>query len=225
MKGYSQFCPVAKAAEIITMRWTPLVLRELMCGGKRFSDLRRGLRQMSPSLLSKRLKELEHHGIVERLTVEGETAGHYTLTESGHQLRPVIEALGAWGHRWSRSQVGDEDLDAGLLMWDMRRRLSCNGLPVKRLVVHFEMMDAPAAQRRWWLVFDDEVDLCLQNPGYDVDVEVTSDLRTMVDVWLGHTDTRAALRSQTMELTGNRANVRAFKSMFKSPFVPTAAHA
>lgn len=213
-KGYGQFCPVAKAAEIVAERWTPLVLRELMYGSRRFSDLRRGVPLMSPSLLSKRLKELEHHGLVEH---EGEGgASSYALTEAGLALQPVIQMLGLWGHRWARSRIGDDDLDAGLLMWDVRRRIDPARLPDARVVILFELLDAPANKRRWWLVIEGgEVDLCLKPPGYDVDLTVTSTVRAMVDVWLLYTPLAAALRAGDIRVTGSRALARTMPDWFR----------
>jgi DNA-binding HxlR family transcriptional regulator len=219
MKGYGQFCPVAKAAEIVAERWTPLVLRELMTGSRRFSELRRGLSQMSPSLLSKRLKELEAYGIIEKSKIEGQRAWEYELTHSGRQLQPIIEMMGAWGHRWARSHIGPQDLDAGLLMWDVRKRITRDGLPEGEHVIHFELLDAPAEHRRWWLVMGEEIDLCLRNPGQEVDLEIVSNLETMVNVWLGYTDVNHALGSKSLQCSGQRQLIRAFPRWFRSPYL------
>jgi len=114
--GYNQFCPVSMAAEIICSRWTLLVLRELVMGSTRFNELRRGLPNMSPALLSKRLKELEAAGIVTRGVAEREGGGReYHLTEAGAELRPIIEAIGVWGHRWVTTEATLKNLDANLL--------------------------------------------------------------------------------------------------------------
>src|SRR5262245_1915603 len=129
--SYGQFCPVAMAAEVVCSRWTALVLRELMCGSTRFNDIRRGVPRMSPTLLSKRLKELERAGIVE-IRATGSGTVEYHLTESGEDLRSVIMNLGIWGQRWVEAQVTLKNLDPSLLMWDMRRGLNPSPIPPRR---------------------------------------------------------------------------------------------
>jgi DNA-binding HxlR family transcriptional regulator len=211
-RGYGQFCPVAKAAEILTERWTPLVVRELLAGSNRFNDLRRGVPLMSPSLLSSRLKSLERAGVVERHPVDGGRGWEYHLTAAGRELEPIIELLGAWGHRWVTHDLAKEDLDPALLMWDIRRTVKPEELPARdRVVVLFEYWGVPAKRRRWWLVFDrGEVDLCLTPPGHAVDVTVSSHIRTMTEVWLGHQELSRALRSGDLTLQGPAVLTRRF---------------
>ena len=201
--SYQQFCPVAMAAEIICTLWTPLVLRELISGSTRFNDLRRGLPRMSPALLSQRLKELEAAGVVAR-----DAGGtDYRLTKSGRELEPLIMALGHWGHRWIEQDVSLENLDVSLLMWDMRRNLNATPLPQKRSVIQFQYPELPAARRHWWLLVDPKsgVDLCSIDPGFDVDLYVSTDLHTMTAIWMGFETVRAALRAQKILLTGERS--------------------
>lgn len=223
MKSYGQFCPVAQAAEVVTERWTPLVLRELLLGSKRFGDLKRGIPTMSPSLLSARLKQLEDAGIVRR-EATGASA-EYHLTEAGLELRPVIEQLGVWGERWTR-KLTPETLDAGLLMWDLRRRIDLSLVPNRRVVLSFELRGAPSGQRDWWLVIEKGgVDLCLFPPGHPVDVTLKSDLLTMAQVWMGDIRWADALRSKKLVLEGDRALVAAIpKWLLRSAFadVPRA---
>jgi DNA-binding HxlR family transcriptional regulator len=212
-RRYGQFCPVAKAAEIVAERWTPLVLRELMCGSQRFNDLRRGLPLMSPSLLSQRLRELESAGILERQRSGTGKGWTYHLTEAGRELRPVVETLGRWGHRWVAQELARDDLDPSLLMWDVHRRIDLSAVPVTRAVVRFELTGAKRGMRRWWLVMDGargEVDVCLKDPGFEVDLSVSSSLRTMVDVWLGYTPVRQAVTRGEVTLEGRRDLVRTF---------------
>ena len=111
MKGYGQFCPVAKAAEIVAERWTPLVLRELVCGSHRFSHLHRGVPLMSRTLLAQRLAQLEDAGIVRSAPRTKGRGREYFLTPAGEELRPLIDTLGEWGQRWARRQVSADDLD------------------------------------------------------------------------------------------------------------------
>src|SRR3990172_1670046 len=148
MKGYGQFCPVAKAAEVLGDRWTLLVVRELLCGSRHFNDLRRGVPLMSPSLLSQRLKQIERAGIIEREPDRQNKQGMvYQLTAAGHELTPVVMMLGNWGKRWARSDLKREDLDPALLMWDMHRRLNTENLPTQRTVLQFEFRDVNTAKR------------------------------------------------------------------------------
>jgi DNA-binding HxlR family transcriptional regulator len=181
--GYQQFCPVAMAAELLCTRWTVVLLREMLAGSTRFSDLRRGLPKMSPTLLSQRLKELEAAGIVERRELE------YHLTESGRDLRPVVEAMGFWGQRWVEASLSLRNLDPSLLMWDMRRNLDPTPLPGRRTVIQFQYPELPVSRSNWWLIVEPpgEVDLCSIDPGYDVDLHVSTDLRTMTAIWMGIT--------------------------------------
>src|SRR5262245_30964469 len=157
MKGYGQFCPVAKAAEIFAERWTPLVLRELLCGSHRFSDLHRGVPLMSRTLLAQRLAQLEDAGIVRSAARAKGRGREYFLTPSGEEFRPVIEGLGEWGQRWARRQVSAEDLDPGLLMWDIRRRVNIDRLPDRRVVVRFDFRAVLRTLRRptsFWLILE-----------------------------------------------------------------------
>lgn len=222
MKGYGQFCPVAKATEVVGERWTPLVLRELFCGSRHFNALRRGVPLMSPSLLSQRLKSLERAGILTR--GRDGTRTTYALTEAGRELWPLIETLGAWGQRWARSQLEEGDLDAGLLMWDIRRNVDPTRLPPGRSVVQFAFADVAGPDRTYWLVGDEgEVELCLKDPGYEVDLYVASDLATLTAVWLGDLPLAEALDAERLQLDGARAHRESFRGWFAlSPFAGVA---
>jgi DNA-binding HxlR family transcriptional regulator len=206
ISGYGQFCPVAKAAEIVAERWTPLVLRELLCGSHRFNDIHRGVPLMSKSLLSKRLRELEHAGLVEhRLKADDEHHGYY-LTQAGEALRPIIEALGVWGHLYVRSTFDDRDLDPSLLLWDMRRWIPPALFQDGRVVIEFEFLEQPVNKRRWWLLKEagsDELDLCLHHPGFDVDLLVSTNLKTLSRIWVGDLDALQALESEALQLEGS----------------------
>src|ERR1041384_5808451 len=157
--SYRQCCPVAKAMELLDERWTLLIVRELVAGSERFNDLRRGVPRMSPTLLSKRLGQLVRAGVIDRRDDGGEV--RYTLTPAGRELQPVVEALGVWGIRWI-GEIGDEDLDPKLLLWDMHRNVDHGRLPAGRSVVAFHFTDVgPPNQAYWWLVLTpDEVDIC-----------------------------------------------------------------
>lgn len=205
--GYSQFCPVSMAAEIICSRWTLLVLRELVLGSTRFNELRRGLPSMSPALLSKRLKDLEAAGIVMRVAERESGVQEYRLTEAGLELRPILEAIGVWGHRWVTTEATLKNLDGNLLMWDIRRNINTDPMPPRRNTIQFIFNDRPAPERNYWLIVEpgNDVDLCLVDPGFDVDLYVSTDLRTLTEIWLGYVTVRTASDDGRLVLTGDRA--------------------
>jgi DNA-binding HxlR family transcriptional regulator len=203
--SYGQFCPVSMAAEIVCNRWTALVLRELLCGTTRFNDLRRGVPRMSPSLLSKRLKELEEAGVIS-VTPSGQPGVmDYRLTAAGEDLRGVIMQLGFWGQRWVESSLSLKNLDPSLLMWDMRRNLQPTPLPRRRTTINFIYPELSADRKSWWLVIDGEkVDLCLTDPGYDVDLYVSCPLRVMTAVWMGIAKLRTEVDAGRIHITGDK---------------------
>lgn len=213
--SYGQFCPVAMASEILNERWTPLVLRELLCGSTRFNELRRGLPRMSPSLLSSRLKRLERTGILERHE-RAEGGPEYRLTTAGEELRPIVEALGAWGQRWAQADMRPEHLDATLLLWDMHRRLCSDRLPDRRVVVELHVRGSADGRTHYWLVLDGgRADLCLFDPGHDVDLVVEAPVDALVAWWSGTADLRRLVRGGTVAVTGPRALARAFPDWFR----------
>jgi DNA-binding HxlR family transcriptional regulator len=198
--------------ELLDERWTLLVIRELVLGSERFNDLRRGLPRMSPTLLSRRLQQLERAGIVER-RVDGNDV-RYNLTDAGQELLPVVEAVGTWGVRWI-GELGDVDLDPKLLIWDMHRNVDAAAIPSGRTVVQFRFPDAPRGQRDFWIVLkQEEVDVCDFDPGFDVAVSVSSSLRTLTEVWRGDLGWSDALRSGSLEVQGPESMRRAVPSWF-----------
>lgn len=218
--GYGQFCPVAMASEVVCSRWTPLVLRELMSGSARFNDLRRGVPRMSPTLLSKRLKELEQAGVIETRATGQAGIVEYHLTQAGLELRPIVMALGVWGQRWVESQLSLKNLDPSLLMWDMRRSLDLTPMPPRRSTIQFFYPELPAARQRYWLVIEDRlVDLCPVDPGYEVNLFVECSLRTMTSIWMGLTTVKAELDAGRMELAGDKMLARSMQHWLGlSPF-------
>lgn len=186
--SYHQFCPVAMASEILGSRWTIVLLRELCAGSTRFNDLRRGVPRMSPALLAKRLRELEGHGVIEKRLIRRRPRLHeYVLTEAGHDLKEVVFAIGIWGQRWVQSVPSLENTDPSLLMWDMRRNIRIEKLPPRRITVQFIYEELSPAKANWWLLYDPDqgADLCAVDPGFDVDLFVRTDLRTMTAIWMG----------------------------------------
>lgn len=217
--SYGQFCPVSMAAEIVCTRWTPLVLRELLCGSRHFNELRRGVPRMSPSLLSRRLEELSEAGIVSRTGKPGAT--EYHLTAAGEDLRPIIMALGHWGQQWVDSKLSLTKLDPSLLMWDMRRNIFPRPPPPRRYTLEFHYPDVDVARQHYWLVVepDGTVDLCHFDPGFEVNMVLKAPLRAMTSVWMGISTLKQELDAGTIEIAGDRAATAAFlKWLGLSPF-------
>ncbi|MBZ0122289.1 MAG: helix-turn-helix transcriptional regulator [Roseovarius sp.] len=205
-KSYQQFCPVAMAAETLCTRWTVVLLRELVAGSTRFNELRRGVPRMSPALLSKRLQDLEEAGIVKREPLaDAPEINEYRLTQAGRDLQPVIEAIGIWGQKWVETEPSLNNLDPEVLMWDMRRNLDTDPVPDGKRVIEFIYPELPESQRKWWLVVEPDraVDLCHVDPGFDVDLYISTDLRTMTEIWMGLKTVARAVDSDKLTLVGN----------------------
>lgn len=199
--SYSQFCTVARGAEALCERWTPLVVRELLCGSRRFNDLHRGVPRMSTSLLAQRLRHLEEIGVVRRSAVG--KVWEYALTDAGEELRPIIMALGHWGASWIGSRLRDNELDAGLLMWDIRRFVRLDECPAHAVVVHFRFRDARSGEKTWWLVVEAGVaDLCRDDPGRELTLVVDSTVRALTEVWTGDRSPQEALSSRDLRVEG-----------------------
>jgi DNA-binding HxlR family transcriptional regulator len=210
--SYHQFCPVAKAMELLDERWTLLIVRELMVGTRHFNELRRGVPRMSPTLLSKRLNHLVRAGVLDRHADGNEV--EYVLTDAGRELRPVVEAMGTWGIRWI-GEIGDEDLDPKLLLWDMHRNVDYDAVPKGRTVIEFKFPEVTVDTRDWWLVISSgDCDVCDVDPGYPVTVTVTSSLRHMVEIWRGDLTWSDALRSGAVHVDGPEALRRALPGWF-----------
>jgi len=224
--SYGQFCPVSMAAEILCNRWTVLVLREMLAGTTRFNDLRRGVPRMSPSLLSKRLKELEAAGVIHPAPGPGGVT-EYRLTAAGEDLRPIVMGMGFWGQRWVESQLSLRNLDPSLLMWDMRRNLNPSPLPPRRCTIQFQYPELPETRRNWWLVVDKgEVDLCGVDPGFELDLVVTSSLRAMTAIWMGLATVAQEVSAGRVSLDGDPGLKRAMQRWLGlSPFAGTERRA
>jgi DNA-binding HxlR family transcriptional regulator len=205
-EGYNQFCPIAKACELIEPRWTLLLLSEMWSGSTHFNEIRRGVPGMSPTLMSKRLKQLEENGLVIR-SINGRTGEiTYVPTDIANELAPIVRELGRWAHRNVDAEVTLEHLDARLLMWNMRRKVDATGLPKrKRSVIEFSYPELPREERNYWIVSKpgEPVDLCLIDPGYDVDLYITAQLKAMTAAWMGLSGLKAEIDRGTISLVGD----------------------
>lgn len=216
MTGYGQFCPVAQALEVLGERWTLLVIRELLLGSHRFSELQRGVPLMSRSVLAQRLHALCDAGVVVRRD-DG-----YFLTEAGEELRPIVVACGEWGKRWAERKVKNADVDVALLMWDMQRRIDLAAIPRDEIVVELEFRGAPRGKERFWLHFKGgSVELCLTRPARGVDLTVRTSPRTMAETWLGDETFSAGLQAGAITIEGPPKLARAFPRWLQlSVFAP-----
>ena len=208
MTIYGQFCPVALGAEIFAERWTPLILRELMMGGRRFTDIHRGVPRISKNLLTQRLDSLRRAGIIDRRPSPDGRGYEYQLSHAGRELGAVIDALGTWGYKWASKDLTDERLDPDFLMWALRRMVRVDALPVERVTLAFRFRRH--ANRQFWLVLQrPEVDLCLFDPGFEVDVTVDSEVEALARVCLGHLGLLQAVKAGQIELSGRSQYRRA----------------
>jgi DNA-binding HxlR family transcriptional regulator len=218
MGTYRQFCPIAKASEILAERWTFLIVRELLLGSHHFSELERGLTAIPRSLLVHRLRSLESAGLLLRECAANGRTHAYRLTEAGNELAGVLDQLGTWGQRWVNDEIRPQDIDPSLLMWNMRRRLNKHLLPPRRVVVQFDFEGVKS--ETYWLIIDrGEIEVCKTNSGFEPDLFVRADVRAMIAVWLGRLDMSHALQVGSIELEGPRELVSAFPDWLAlSPF-------
>jgi DNA-binding HxlR family transcriptional regulator len=224
VRSYAQYCPIAKASEILGDRWTLLIVRELLGGASGFNELQRGLPGISRSVLAGRLRSLERAEIVERRTGPKGRTLDYRLTLAGRDLEPVVQAMGEWGATWSFTDPRPEELDPDLLIVWIARHADREQLPAGRTVVQFDFR-GPA--KRYWMVLEpSEVSVCLQHPGFDVDLKVTVDTATLYRVYLGRADVAGALRARSLTLSGPKALQRGFGRWFAwSAFAPASRRA
>lgn len=204
--GYNQFCPVAKACEFLEPRWTMLLLSEMWSGSSRFNEIRRGVPGMSPTLMSRRLKQMEANGLVTR--VENRSSGeiHYRTTATADELEPIVRALGRWAHRNIDADVTLEKLDARLLMWNMRRKIDPTALPAsRRSVIEFTYPELPKDEQHYWLICrpGTPVDLCSTDPGHDVDLFVHAELKAMTSAWIGFSSLQSEISGGRISLQGD----------------------
>jgi len=212
---YGQFCPIAKATEILGEKWTIMIVREILMGGARFNVMQRGLGDISPALLTSRLKSLEEQGMIVRRKIAGQKGYEYFPTEACQALLPVLVAMGEWGLCWARHNVLDEDFDVDFLMLYLERSIDPSKLIGNESVIQFKFTDLVEQSDYWLLVRDENVDLCLKNPGKDVDVYFTCTVRTMHDVWMGDRTYRDAIKSGDLYVQGDPALTRNIKSWLR----------
>jgi len=201
---YGQFCPIAKASEIIGEKWTILIIRELLMGSSRFSELQRGLGTISPTLLTRRLIGLEYRGLLVRKKIQGQKGYEYLPTDSCRQLLPILLSLGDWGMQWARANLNTKDYDVELLVLYLQRSIKPDKLPGNETVVQFKFTDMKEKADWWLLIIDGTVDICDQDPGKDVDIFFTTTVKTMADIWMCGTSYRKAVSDGKLSIVGPR---------------------
>jgi DNA-binding HxlR family transcriptional regulator len=211
MRSYGQFCPVAMAAEVFAERWTPLIVREMACGSRHFSELEHGLPRISKSILAQRLRFLENVDVIERRESPQGRGMAYHLTPAGEELAEIVMLLGDWGQRWANVEIGPHNMDPDLLLWDVHRRINVDRLPDRRLVVQVDLTGAH--RRSYWLILERPTpSICWHDPGFEVDLIVTADSAALHRVWMGHQDLAKTLRDGLITLDGPSDLCRDFPS-------------
>jgi DNA-binding HxlR family transcriptional regulator len=220
MREYGQYCPVALGSEVLADRWTPLILREMVLGSTRFNDIERGLPGISRSLLLQRLHYLERKGVVNRVPAAAGRGHEYHLTPAGLDLEPVITAIGEWAVRWIFTEPEPHQVDPVTLTWWMHRRVAAGRTPARRVVIQFDYEGD--RQTRIWLILDrGEPSVCINHPGFEPDVIVTTDALVFTRVFAGIETLDDALAAGTVRIDGPPQLVRAFPRWFLwSPFAP-----
>ena len=217
MLEYGQFCPVAKAAEILGEKWTLLIVRELLLGATRFNQIQRSISRVSPTILNKRLETLRKQGIIVHKRIPEQRGYEYQLTEAGRELYPIVLKTAEWGMRWARGQMTDKELDVQLLMSDIQRRINPGKLPGGQTVIKFSFTDLDRYSEWWVKISDNTVDLCTENPGNEVDVYFTCDLRAMTEVWMGDRSIEQARSEDRLKIVGSSIymnNIRSWLGLY-----------
>jgi DNA-binding HxlR family transcriptional regulator len=215
-KSYNLFCPLAMACEIVEPRWTLLILAEMASGSTRFNEIRRGVPGISPTLLSKRLKEMEAQGLVERLEDPARGTVDYLRTPLAVELEPAMALLGEWSYRNLQAKVSLDDPNPDYLMWNLRRTIETSALPKRRIVIRFHFTDIKENQATYWLVAKPgmDVDLCMTDPSFDVDVFVEADSKALISAWMGYSSLQCEISKDRIFLSGDPLLVRKIDEWF-----------
>ena len=214
---YNQFCPVALTSELICNRWTTLILRAFFCGATSYSDIQNGAPLMSSAILSQRLKELEHANIIETIPANANQRKQYKLTAAGQALFPIIEQMGLWAQNWLRREITlEENMNPDVLFWELRQLNIARGIQITgRRVVEFRVSGVPSSKQRYWLVFEPtDIEICIKDPGHEVDLWVSSSIKTLVEIWLGHIPLGQACENGSLQLDGPRSEIEAFSKWY-----------
>jgi DNA-binding HxlR family transcriptional regulator len=218
MPDYGRFCPASLASDVLADRWTLLIVRELVLGNTRFNDIARGLPGISRSLLAQRLRHLERKGVIELWPSPTGKGHEYHLTPAGKDLEGVVVAVGRWAVEWLLDEAQPHEIDPVQLTWWMHRRMDEEALPSDRVVVQFDYT-APERKSVWIVVDRGEPSVCMQHPGFEPDVIVTTTTPALAEVFQGYTTWADAVRRDAVRVDGPPRLVRALPGWFLwSPF-------
>ena len=204
MNKIGSLCPTLKATDILGDKWTLLILRELFLGSRRYNAFQNALPRISPTVLSNRLKTMEKNGLIIHKKDTGKNRGNYYLTQSGKELAPIMDQLARWGLRWARDQLCEVDIDAGAFMWDFHRTLNTSQLPEGEHVFCVLLKDQPDANKWWMIARCDSVDLCNEDPGFDVSLYISANLSALAEVWMGEVPLEKHLTNKAISITGEQ---------------------
>jgi DNA-binding HxlR family transcriptional regulator len=199
VKHYGQYCPVARTSEILAERWTPILMRNLLGGCTTFGELLDGAPGISRALLAERLSTLEHAGIIE--SVRNGRSRTYLVTQKGRELKAVIDAMGAWGARWT--EVEPHHVDPDYVLWATSRLIDPERIPRTGFVVRIELADRPK-EVSWLLVRRPVAEVCTAYPGQPEDLVLRTDSETLARVNLRHVTFDEAERSHRIAIDGPR---------------------
>jgi DNA-binding HxlR family transcriptional regulator len=205
---FGQFCPIAKATEIIGEKWMILILREVLMGSTRFNELQRGLSMISPAVLSKRLSSAVEYGLILKKKLPGQKGYEYLPTKATKELLPIFIELGNWGMRWTREHLTENDFDVDFLLLYLQRSIQPENLPGKETTIRFSFTDLEHQPNWWILVRNDEVDVCTIDPGREVDIYFTCSAKCMSDIWMGETSYKKEIANKNLKLVGPRVLTR-----------------
>ncbi|MGH2572130.1 MAG: FAD-binding protein [Actinomycetota bacterium] len=216
MRTYGQFCPIARASEVLAERWTPIILRNLLLGCRTFNEIAAGAPMLSRALLTKRLRELERVGVIE---IRPKPDGHgsvYEVTQAGRDLESVLHAMGGWAEKWMNVTFQHSDPDVVIWSW-CNTFWNSDHVPEGRVVVRFDFQRGRRI-RLWLLVQDREVEVCRKHPGFEEDLIVTITDPHGFALWhLGRIGWGDALRSGGIRVEGRRDLARALPTWNEGP--------
>ncbi|HZP26826.1 MAG TPA: helix-turn-helix domain-containing protein [Dehalococcoidia bacterium] len=211
---YAKYCPVAATTNVIGDFWTPLIVRELLYGTGHFNQLVRNVPGISRALLAKRLRTLERAGLVTCERNASRNSTRYQLTPAGHDLKPVIEAMDAWGSRWGKPD-DKGDLDPLTTICMLKSRIVTEALPAEKIVI--EVLATGNGQARAWLVCERPgVSMCFDPPGFETDLWVSGEAAGFYALWLQGTTIGELLASGKVCVEGRPDLVAAFARWFEA---------
>jgi len=213
--NHKQFCPIALGMDVIGDKWTLLIVRELLSGSTRFNELQRGLGNISPTLLTKRLNAMNATGLLLKKRIPGQRGYEYFPTKACEELFPVIEQIGIWGMHWARSQLSEEDFDLELLMLYLEKSIQPEQLVGKQTVIKFNFKDVDKFNEWWIVVNGNNVDVCVHDPRREIDIYFNVGVRTMCELWMGDITYKKAMQAGKLEMLGSKLLIQNVEEWLK----------